>query len=198
MCASNANAAQNGAAPRRGEMASTTAGTLRGFLLGALAGLLLAACGGTERASEPLAEPAPVVPVPRPCTGSVATAGNALQRIGILARKNGNRGEPVPLDLVFVYDPALFAELPRDAGAWFKRRDAIRLLAGSGLQVVSLAIAPGTGPAHINLPEDVALVHRVLAYPLYHEPAARRVLELTRFHDVRLTFEENTVTMCRE
>lgn len=197
MCASNANAIGDAATACRCGIASRASA----ILICALSALLLTACGGPPPAPEPLVQPVPTVPVPRPCTGNLAgtdAAGAALQRIRILARDNANRGEPVALDIIFIYDPALLAELPRDAGAWFQRRDAIRLLAGGGLQVVSLAIAPGSGPAHIDLPEDASLVHRVLAYPLYHEPAAQRVLELTRFHSVRLTFEENTVTMCRE
>lgn len=154
--------------------------------------LLIGACSTPRNAttSSPAAE--------GPCAQAAPVAGTPLRQIRVLARHNANQNTPTPLDFVFVYDPQLFAKLPRDAHSWFEQRDALRLQAGGGMQVVSLAIVPGSGPAHIDLPEETAEVHRVLAYPLYLAKPAQRALELTRFQRVKLTFEENTITMCRE
>lgn len=156
--------------------------------------LLLAACAPAPQTA---AAPGVATPADGPCDGQVQLAGTPLRQIRILARANANRGQPTPLDLVFIYRPALFHKLPRDAAAWFDQRDELRKRHG-GMQVVSLAIVPGSGPAHIDLPDETGEVHRVLAYPLYRAPSARRALELTRFERVRLTLEENTITTCRE
>jgi hypothetical protein len=89
-------------------------------------------------------------------------------------------------------------QLPNDASGWFAQRDTLRLAHSTGMAVVSLAVVPGAGAMHIELPEETRRVHRVLAYPLYQNPAARGALELTRFERVKLTLNEQTVTMCRE
>lgn len=153
--------------------------------------LLTAGCG-----SQPTT-PAATAQTQRPCAED-SLARTSLRQIRVVASPKANRNTPTPMDLVFLYEPGLRAQLPDIAPDWYAQRDDLQRRHGSGLQVVSLAVVPGSVPMHIDLPEQTRQVHRVLVYPMYVEPAAQGVLELTRFERVRLTLNENTLTMCRE
>lgn len=154
--------------------------------------LLIAACS-----SQP-SKPLNTAVVERPCAEDNKVAKTSLRQIRVVASPKANRNTPTPMDLVFLYEPGLRAQLPDIAPDWYAQRDDLQRRHANGLQVVSLAVVPGSVPMHIDLPEQTRQVHRVLVYPMYQAPAAQGVLELTRFERVRLSLNENTLTMCRE
>lgn len=116
----------------------------------------------------------------------------ALESVQVVAQAEANRDLPTRLDLVFVFDTALAAQLPKTGPAWFQQKAALLAANPGKLRALSLEIPPQTetSPA---LPKGYAKAVTVLAYADYLAAAGQPVINLTPFERPRITLRPEAI-----
>jgi hypothetical protein len=77
-----------------------------------------------------------------------------LSAISLLATPSVNKGYPVAVDVVFVYDKLAWEALPKlRAGEWFSARTDMKLLYAKQLDILSWELVPGQRVDKVALPE---------------------------------------------
>jgi type VI secretion system protein len=118
---------------------------------------------------------------------NIAIAG-AVDSIRVVADSDANSNSATALDIVFVYDAATAAILPKSGPEWFDKKEALARSLGSAIDIVALQIPPGhqTG---VSLPAKHAKAIRVLSFANFLPPGGQTAGELTRYKSltIRLT-----------
>jgi type VI secretion system protein len=74
---------------------------------------------------------------------SSAPPPTKIGAVEIVAEAGANAGSATDLDLVFVYDAALPATLPRTGPEWFLKKDALVGGLATGIEAVNVQLPPG-------------------------------------------------------
>ncbi len=121
-------------------------------------------------------------------------AKTELESIRIVAAADANRNLPTRLDLVFVYDASLSAQLPKTGPQWFQQKAA--LLAAWPLKLEALALEiPPLSEATPTLPKNYGKAVAVLAYADYLAAAGQPVANLTPFANVLITLRPEAIAI---
>lgn len=119
---------------------------------------------------------------------SKITIAGAVDSIRVVADSDANSLSATALDIVFVYDAASVAALPKSGPEWFDNKGALARGLGSAIDIVTLRIPPGyqTG---VSLPANHASAIRVLSFADFLSPEGQPAGELTRYKSltIRLT-----------
>jgi len=116
----------------------------------------------------------------------------SLESVQIVALADANRNLPTRLDLVFVYDPVLTAQLPKSGPQWFQQKAALLAAWPKKLEVVTLEIPP-LSEATPTLPKGYGKADTVLAYADYLASAGQPVANLTPFARVLITLRPEAI-----
>jgi hypothetical protein len=118
----------------------------------------------------------------------------ALREVSVIATSAANNGGATWLDLVFVYDAASAAALPRTAPDWFAHRRDLLLSFGPKIEAVPVQLPTNQTLAPVALPASTRRALTVYCYVNFVAPAGQGVADLTQYKRVRITLAPNTVT----
>ncbi len=90
------------------------------------------------------------------------TANNELENLSFTTLANANQSSATAIDVVFIADVDVIAQMPATGTTWFNQKD--RLLNQHSLGIVSIEIAPLTTLNHIKLPNDHAAASAIFIY----------------------------------
>lgn len=118
-------------------------------------------------------------------TACSSTPTTKVKRIDVVADVNANRNMATALDIVFVYDPAAAALLPRTGPEWFERKAALVSGLASAIDVVSLQVPPAMR-FEVQMPKNRGKAIGVYSYANYVEPAGQPMGNLTPFREITI------------
>ncbi len=117
-----------------------------------------------------------------------------LDAVQVIAEAGANRDLPTRLDLVFVFDTGLSAQLPKTGPAWFQQKDALLAAWPGKLQALSLEVPP-LSEAAPALPKGYGKAVAVFAYADYLAAAGQPVINLTPFENARITLRPEAIAI---
>jgi type VI secretion system protein len=104
----------------------------------------------------------------------------SLKTLRVIAQPGANLDSATALDLVFVYDPASTALLPKTGPAWFAQKAALLNGLGRNADVVSLQLPPATVVDSVALPARGSKAIAVLGFANYLAPDGQGRIDLSR------------------
>lgn len=117
-----------------------------------------------------------------------------LQTLRVVAEAEANRNLPTRLDIVFVYDAAMLAQLPKTGPEWFRQKAALQAAWPTQMDVAALEVPP-LSEATPPLPKRYDKSLAVLAYADYLASAGQPVLNLTPLARVLVTLKPEAITV---
>lgn len=114
-----------------------------------------------------------------------STPKTKVKRIDVVAEVNANRNMATAIDIVFVYDEAAAALLPRTGPEWFERKAALVSGLANAIDVVSLQVPPAM-KFDVPMPKNRSKAIGVYSYANYVEPAGQPMGNLTPFRDITI------------
>jgi type VI secretion system protein len=115
-----------------------------------------------------------------------------LEQVKVVAEINANQNSATELDMVFVYDTTLTAQLPKTGPEWFDTKAALMAGMATGVDVVSLQIPPAT-LADMKLPERHGKAIGVYVFTNYLSTAGQPMSNLTPYKKVIIWLTPSTV-----
>ena len=111
---------------------------------------------------------------------------NPLKQLQVSAAADANANTATSIDVVWVFNTAALATLPKTGPLWFAGR--AKLLAGrsSDLAVLHLDVPVGSAQQQLTLPAKHGDAIAVLAYANYIAEAGQAVATLTSYSCVRM------------
>jgi type VI secretion system protein len=96
----------------------------------------------------------------------------SAQRFRVIADVDANQNTATRLDLLVVRDTGLVSSLPRNSPDWFAHKDALIARFGTGMEVVSLELPPGTVIDQVPLPRGFRQADTVVYFANYRDADA--------------------------
>ena len=149
------------------------------LLMGA-SSLLLGAC-----ASEPKPPKLPVPPGVR--QAALPSVPSRVAGVHVRSAFDMNAYMALMLDVVFVHDASLLAELPSTAPAWFEQREKLSLKYAGFIEVLSLQVTVADDTGWLSLTKQQRDAERVLVYANYLSPDGQQMANISVFRCPRLT-----------
>lgn len=118
----------------------------------------------------------------------------ALDAVQVVAEDGANRDLPTRLDLVFVFDITLPAQLPKTGPAWFQQKAALLAAWPGKLKALSLELPPLTESTP-DLPKGYGKAVAVFAYADYLAAAGQPAINLTPFKRPRITLRPEAIAI---
>lgn len=118
----------------------------------------------------------------------------ALRGVTVIAQNGANNASATAIDVVFVYDAATVALLPRSGPDWFARREALLPSFGPKVDAVSVQLPPNQRAEPVPFPARYKKALVVYCYVNFVAPVGQGVADLTGYKRVSITLGPNTVT----
>lgn len=118
-----------------------------------------------------------------------------LKQIGIHASEDVNDFSSVMVDVVFVRNKDLVAQLPDNAPDWFSKKKGLLFKYRKELSVRSLEVPPDFREKAIVLPEGYQAAQRVLVYANYVNLEGQLPLEITDYPVINLELQKDKVVL---
>ena len=93
------------------------------------------------------------------------------------------------VDVVFVYDEQLAAELADTKGGWYSQKYDLDDSAAEALDVITISVPQGFNSANVSLPDRAASAIKVFS-SAYHESQDTPIHELTTLSNVLIQIDE--------
>ena len=119
----------------------------------------------------------------------------ALKTVNVQASDDVNDFSAVMVDLVFVHDKDLVAQLPDNAADWFSRKQGLLFKYPKELSLRSLQVPPNFREQGIALPGNYRDAQRVLVYANYVNLQGQLPLEITDYPVINLELEKDRVVL---
>jgi type VI secretion system protein len=116
-----------------------------------------------------------------------------IKQITVSTDIAANAGNATMLDIVFVYDPAAAAQLPKNGPAWFQQKAALENALASGIDVVALQIPAASPNFNVALPKRASKAIGVYAYANYLSEEGQAVANLTPWRQANIHLLPKTV-----
>jgi type VI secretion system protein len=110
------------------------------------------------------------------------TPTTTLSSVRVAAPPGANLNSAVQLDIVFLYDAASAAMLPKTSPEWFGQKVALLNGLGQAIDVVHLEVPPAQVIDPVTLPRRAGKAVGVYAYANYLTKEGQARAALTRFH----------------
>lgn len=117
----------------------------------------------------------------------------AVRKITVVADAEANQGTASMLDLVFVYDAAAVAQLPKSGPDWFRQKAALQLVLATGIDVVSLQVPAATASFSVKLPDRASKAIGVYALANYIGEDGQPIANLTPWREVSIHLMPTTI-----
>lgn len=118
----------------------------------------------------------------------------SLSRITVGAEIGANGGNATMLDLVFVYDVAAVAQLPKTGPEWFDKKAALQKMLATGIDVVSLQVPAGAADFDAPLPARASKAIAVYAFANYIAEGGQPIANLTPWKQATIRLLPQTIT----
>ena len=115
--------------------------------------------------------------------GSQNPQNTRVESIRVQSRLDPNAILITELDVVFVYEAELVAQMPNTKRAWYSNKRNFTRSAAEGLDVVNLFIPQGFDSDTLTLPERRGQALKVLVYA-YHDSADAAPADITEAEEV--------------
>lgn len=116
-----------------------------------------------------------------------------IEQITVSTDIAANAGNATMLDIVFVYDPAAPALLPKTGPAWFQQKAALENALANGIDVVALQIPAASPNFDVALPKRASKAIGVYAYANYLSEDGQAVANLTPWRRARIHLLPKTI-----
>jgi hypothetical protein len=121
--------------------------------------------------------------------GTTAWAENQVSSVEVLSMLDFNAILITEVDVVFVYDQQLAAELADTKGGWYSQKYNLTEDQAAALDQVTISVPQGFNSANVNIPERSATAIRVFA-AAYHESQSTPIHDLTELNNVLIQIDE--------
>lgn len=109
---------------------------------------------------------------------------NQLESLSFTTLAHANHSSATAIDVVFIADADVIAQMPATGAAWFNQKD--KLLNQHSLGIISIEMAPLTTLNHIKLPNEHASASAIFIYlnmltdqPLIRIPTQDKCVNIT-------------------
>ena len=119
----------------------------------------------------------------------------ALKTVNIQASEDVNDFSAVMVDLVFVRDKDLVAQLPDNEQEWFSLKQGLLFKYPNELSLRSLLVPPSFREQAIALPDNYHDAQRVLVYANYVNLQGQLPLEITDYPVINLELQKDRVVL---
>lgn len=116
-----------------------------------------------------------------------------LNRITVSAEAGANRGSASMLDIVFVYDQAIVAQLPKTGPDWFRQKDALLKMFATSVDVVSLQVPAVTPAFDVKFPERASKAVGVFVLANYASVDGQPIASLTLWQEAKIRLMPDTI-----
>lgn len=122
----------------------------------------------------------------------------SLSSIALVSDSDANEMQAVMVDLLFIRDQALVAQLPDNAVDWFNNRQRLQTRFGTELQVASLQVPPDYNLAEIELPSGYDKAVRVMVYANYLDKSGQLPVDITGYDDMQLHLRKDRIAVTEQ
>lgn len=130
---------------------------------------------------------------------SIITAGcgsapprTELRGIKLMAEPGANDNMPAAVDIVFVYDAAAAALLPKTGPEWFEKKPALVAGLAASIDVVSMQVPPARVFV-VPLPASYKKAIGVYSYANYLAPAGQPMANLTPYKRITIRLTRDAI-----
>lgn len=120
---------------------------------------------------------------------------NDLRELQVVTAPDANLDSATAIDVVFAFDAASAAALPRTGPQWFASREALGVNLGPGIAVVSLQLPPGSGLSAVTLPPNHRKAVAVFAFVNFLLPAGNPAATLAAMSCARISVLARSVAI---
>lgn len=118
----------------------------------------------------------------------------SLRQITVSADIAANEGSATMLDIVFVYDEAAVALLPKTGPEWFAKKDALQKSLATSIDVVALQVPAGSADFQVSLPSRASKAIGVYALANYLAADGQPIANLTPWRQATIRLMPKTIT----
>jgi type VI secretion system protein len=118
----------------------------------------------------------------------------ALRQITVSTDVAANAGSATMLDIVFVYDLAAVAQLPKSGPEWFVQKDVLQKALATRIDVVALQVPAASPEFNVNFPPRAAKAIGVYALANYLAAGGQPIAALTPWREVTIRLLPGTIT----
>jgi type VI secretion system protein len=116
-----------------------------------------------------------------------------LRQLTVATDLAANGGNATMLDIVFVYDPAAVAQLPKTGPVWFQQKDALQNLLATAIDVVALQVPAGSANFTVSLPKRSSDAIGVYVLANYVTPEGQPIANLTPWRQATIRLQPKTI-----
>lgn len=132
----------------------------------------------------------------RPLNWGGITTNNKLNKITVESLSGSTLGMPIFCDYVFIYKTSLTNNLANmTSEQWFESKNALLLMYGSNLEVVSHEYVPNTLETALTLPEKSNDATAILFFANYQTPRGVIVSHLETYKEVNIKLKSDHYTI---
>ncbi len=117
----------------------------------------------------------------------------AIRKVTVIADAQSNQGTGSALDLVFVYDAAAVAQLPKTGPAWFDQKAALQAALATSIDVVALQVPAVASNFTVKLPDRASKAIGVYALANYIGEDGQPIANLTPWREVTIHLMPMTI-----
>jgi len=126
------------------------------------------------------------------------TQTTRLSSVRVAAPPGANLNSATALDLVYVYNTASIAMLPKTGPDWFSQKIALQNGLGLAIDIVSLQVPPATVIDPVVLPKRASKAVAVFAFANYLAPAGQVRSDLTQFRRAVIWLAPTQITITEQ
>ncbi|XYJ08811.1 hypothetical protein ACSUZJ_15560 [Telluria sp. B2] len=119
-----------------------------------------------------------------------------LHNIDLVVARGANQNTPIAFDIVYVFDQAALARLPRTSAEWFRQPNPPASSLGSPIRAFYYELVPDSTT---RIPEP--LTHGAIAvvgYANYTDEAGQPMIDLTGYRKVTIRFGPDRIDLSGE
>ncbi|MDE2154552.1 MAG: hypothetical protein KGJ32_01460 [Xanthomonadaceae bacterium] len=122
----------------------------------------------------------------------------SLSSLRVAAPPGANLDSATALDLVFVYDKASIAMLPKTGPDWFAQKASLQNGLGRAIDIVSLQVPPATVIDPVALPRRYGKAVAVYAFANYLARDGQARSDVTGFHHAVIWLAPTRITITEQ
>lgn len=118
----------------------------------------------------------------------------SLRQITVRADIAANESSATMLDIVFVYDEASMAQLPKTGPEWFAKKDALQKSLVTSIEVVALQVPAASADFQVSLPSRASKAIGVFVLANYLAADGQPIANLTPWRQATIHLLPRTIT----
>ena len=121
-------------------------------------------------------------------------SANNVKTITLLCSSAMNNDTPMAVDILFVYDDIVGAQLlTQTAKQWFAAKAEYQLKYGADIDAVSMELVPSLSYENVSLPVNARLAVKVILFADYMMTSGQYPLDLSNWQNPVVTFGQKEI-----